>query len=153
MHSKFFFLTYGLYRHFLSLSKTSTECDRFNSSGTRLLCYEDDPKLVVYSIPSWQQPAGTGEVVLNAPDFHLEGVECEACCFAGSRNELVISASKNNNNLYFWSLPEECKNVNRSLRILSGHENTINCVRSSSDNFTLISCDKGGVIKLWTPNY
>ena len=92
--------------------------------------------------------------MLTAPDFSNTSVWSEACCFAGLEDDLAISASEDNH-LFIWSLPQENdllhdRTVEQSLSVLRGHKNEIGCVRCSSDKSTIVSCDDGGVIKLWT---
>ena len=136
-------------------SVTGTWSVRFNGSGSRLLCFEDDEpsQLVVYDLPMIHQPTATGKVLLKDPNMTMSNVGYDACCFGGLEDELVISASENNS-LFIWSLPDENRGldctVNRSLRVLAGHGSCINCMRCSSDKSAIVSCDDEGVIKLWT---
>ena len=129
-----------------------TCCVRFNGSGSRLLCYEAGSRLIVYDLSTKEQLAGTGKMKLKAADFINENILSHICCFAGMDDEMVISGS-DNDNLYIWSLPDpkgqDCQ-VNRPLRVLTGHQDTINCVRYSSEKSAFISSDYAGVIKLWT---
>jgi WD40 repeat protein len=132
-----------------------TWCARFNDSGTRLLCHERDPsQLVVYELPTRQQPTNTGKILLTAPDFTNGEVGTFSSCFAGLKDELVISGS-DDGNLYIWSLPsdlqQEHRRVDHPIKILSGNNNCINSVCYSSNKSALLSSDDGGLIKLWTP--
>ena len=136
-------------------SATGTWSARFNASGTRLLCYEnDESQLIVYNLPMrHHQATATGKVVLVDVDFRNACVGADACCFLGLEDELVIGGSENNS-LFIWSLPDgkrgiDCT-INQSFRVLSGHRDTIRCIRSSSDKSAIVSCDDSGVIKLWS---
>jgi len=126
---------------------------QFNRLGTRLLCSGADPDLVVCDLPTLQHPTNgnMNEMVLVAPDFIRAGTE--ACCFIGIEDQMVLSGAENNQ-LYIWSLlgtPKRHKcTVDQPLCILTGHENNINCVRYSSEIAASITCDRDGVIKLWT---
>ena len=125
---------------------------QFNRLGTRLLCFGSD-RLVVYDLPTLQHPTNgnMNEMVLVAPDFIRAGTE--ACCFIGIEDQMVLSGAENNQ-LYIWSLlgtpkRHQCT-VDQPLCILTGHENNINCFRYSSEIAASITCDRDGVIKLWT---
>ena len=131
---------------------------RFNGSGTRLLCFERGAasQLVVYDLPTRHQATGAGKVLLTDPDFrNEEDAGCDACCFAGEEDDLVISGSKDS--LFFWTLPDRNKGldctVNRSLYRLpgTGERKTIRSVRCSNDKSLIVTCcDDDSVIKLWT---
>ena len=138
-------------------SKNGTRYARFNLSGSRLLCHETNHQLVVYDLPTIQQSICTGKVNLKAPDFDITNVGSkEALCFAGIDDEFIIAASSSDNDdLSIWSLPEakghQDLTVNQPLRVLTGHDYEITCVRYSREKTTLISCDTDGLIRLWTP--
>ena len=132
---------------------TGNYSSQFNRLGTRLLCLGADPKLVVYDLPTMQQPSiGNGKVVLNALGFDIEEIGLSACCFMGFDDEMAIYVSAAGN-FFIWTLPDakgQNHTVDLPLRVLTGHENAINCVRYSNELSSIISCDECGVIKLWT---
>ena len=150
----FIFAFHSRIPSFLSVSGSSCG-SRFNALGTRLLCSRIESQLTVYDLPTLLHESflGTGQTALKDSEFTKEDVGYDSFCFAGLDDELVISGS-DDHNLHIWSLPDangqDCT-VNRSLRILRGHEDSIHCVRSSPDRSSLISCADDGVIKLWTP--
>jgi len=124
---------------------------QFNRLGTRLLCFGSD-RLVVYDLPTLQHPTNgnMNEIVLNAPEPISK--RTYACCFMGIDDEMVISGS-DAVNLFIWSLPDakgQNHTVDLPLRVLTEHDNFIYCVRYSNESSSIISCDEGGVIKLWT---
>ena len=130
-----------------------TSIVRFNSSGTHLLCYENEPQLVVYDLPTSTATATTGKIHLMDPNFSNRHVWCNTCCFDGISDEIVISAS-DNHSLVFWSLPDDATgqgvDVDMSLKTLMGHNDYICSVRYSIESSVIASCDDGGIIKLWT---
>ena len=130
---------------------------RFNGSGSRLLCFERGPsqfdQLVVYDLPTFHQSTVIGKMQLIDPGFRNKDVGSDACCFASLEDDLVIGGSEDHN-LFIWSLPDGNRNidctVNRSLRVLPGHGETIRSIRCSSDNSAIVTSAVDGVIKLWT---
>ena len=128
-------------------------------SGTRLLCNQRHlSQHVVINLPMrhHQQPSAVnGKVVLKANDFRNRNVRHnQAYCFAGTDDELVISAS-DDHHLFIWSLPSENddgqdRTVDQSLNILQGHTNIIRCIRYNKEQSAIASCGDVGVIKLWT---
>ena len=136
-----------------------TSCVRFNGSGTQLLCI-DVCELVVYDLPTRHQlPAANGKVFFKEPSLK-NGIYNEVldCCFAGIEDELVISANaRSSYDLVIWPIPERQQDqkhitVDNSLRVLSGHQKTINCVRYNSVESLIVSSDDNGLIKVWTPS-
>jgi len=153
--------TINLTRYFLSCSclfsfpnEKKTVNAKFDSSGKRLLCLQQEiSPLVVYDLPTIQQPIVNGNVVLTAPDFSTNWTGSFG--FAGSNDELVISASDKNKKLMIWALPEgrcqQHRTVDQPLKVLQGHNGNIRDVRFSNEASAIVSCDIDGVIKLWTP--
>ena len=134
---------------------TGNLSSQFNRLGTRLLCFGSD-RLVVYDLPTLQHPTNgnMNEIVLNAPDLisKRRASATYACCFMGIDDEMVISGS-DAGNLFIWSLPDakgQNHTVDLPLRVLTEHDNFIYCVRYSNESSSIISCDAGGVIKLWS---
>jgi len=126
--------------------------------ATRLLCCENDPPLIVYDLPTSATDAATVEnkILLMDPEFSNYDVWCDACCFAGNRDEIVVGGS-DNHSLVFWSLPdaERCRQgqtviVDTSLKTIMGHNDYICSVRYSREASVVASCDDSGLIKLWT---
>ena len=80
----------------------------------------------------------------------------QACCFAGTDDELVISVA-DDHNLFIWSLPGQnggdghAQIVDQLLTILKGHKDEIRCVPSNKEQSAIASCGIYGVIKWWTP--
>ena len=112
-------------------------------------------QLVVYDLPTLQQPTVTGSVILTALNFNTKTYWYDSFGFAGLNDELVISASNKNNALLIWALPEgwcqQDRTVERTLQVLQGHKKTIRNVRYSNEASAIVSCDGEGIIKLWTP--
>ena len=136
------------------LSPDGTYIARFNSSGTRLLVCDENgsSQLVVYDLPTRHRTTSTGKVLASLFS-NKEDVGGDACCFAGLDDDLVIGGS-DDHNLFIWSLPDGNRSIdctiNRSLRVLTGHGDTVNSIRCSSDKSFIVSCADDGVIKLWT---
>ena len=117
-----------------------------------MLCSGTNPDLVVHDLPTLQHlSSSTWKVELEASDFDYDDGS-DGSCFMGIDDELVIAGSTDKN-LYIWSLPDakgqNCA-VDQPLCVLPGHEDVINCVRYSNESSSIISCDEGGVIKLWS---
>ena len=134
-------------------SKNGTWSARFYGSGTRLLCSDRDSSLVVYDFPTWQQPIQTGKTILQAPGLSNEEVTMyDVCYFSGIKTIWSSLGLDDDKQLYIWSLPDpkgqNCS-VNQPLVVLSGHKDSVNCIRCSNDKSILISCDEAGLIKLW----
>ena len=137
---------------------TFTGWARFTGSGTRLLCNElGRSQLAVYNFSTQQQqPSNYGKILLKAQDFNSLEVGYSACCFAGTDDELIISAA-DDHNLFTWSLPGENDGdgqdliVYQSTKILKGHKDAIRCVRANKEQPSISSCGDDGVVKLWTP--
>ena len=129
-----------LYSCVYTVSGPGSQCARFNGSGTRLLCNEwDRSQLVVYNLsPHKKQPINNGTILLKAKDFSNKQVSYQACCFAGTDDELAISGSMDNN-LFIWSLPGENgdgqdQTVDQSLTILKGHSFRILCFATARNS-------------------
>ena len=137
---------------FSNLSSSST-CV-FNRKGTRLLEGRAKQPLTVVDIPSLTGDGATGgQVRLSSEGYSLPGFGRNIFCFAGWDDDLVVSASKDNN-LYIWSLPESQVNdssVNQSLLELRGHTSLVYAVWYDPCNDVLASAGRDNVIKLWTP--
>ena len=96
--------------------------------------------------------AAGGRVRLSAQGFSPPTASRYTYCFAGRDEDLVVSAS-GDNNLYVWSLPDSQGNaisVNRSLFILRGHIQPVYAVRYDPCNDILASAGGEKIIKLWT---
>ena len=144
-----------------AFSNSSSYTVQFDRKGTRLLCTESFSQLhgyfpVVYSVPNEQQQLdNVGNVQLSANNLKDNLV----CCFAGEDDELVVAASAPTTynwrttrpNLHIFSVPETegDRTIDEPLATLSGHNQSIKSIHYSTS--TLVSCDNGGVIKLWEP--
>ena len=128
---------------------------KFDRLGKRLLCSQRKiSQLVVYDLPTLQQPIVSGNVVLTAPDFSRK-YWMDPIVFAGLNDDLVVAASDKNNELMIWALPDgrcqQDRTVDQSLQVLQGHNKVICSVRYSNEASAIVSCDVDGIIKLWTP--
>ena len=76
----------------------------------------------------------------------------DVCCFAGIKTIWSSLGLDDDKQLYIWALPDpkgqNCS-VNQPLVVLSGHKDSVNCIRCSNDKSILISCDEAGLIRLW----
>jgi len=83
----------------------------FNGSGTRLLTSSRhlDDCIVIYNIPSKENPTGGGTVRFNQDPFPKESDYCtnNPCnrCFAGKDDELVAVVTKNWDQIEIWPVP------------------------------------------------
>ena len=95
----------------------------------------------------------TTKIQFTDPGFKVSVNGRNTCCFAGENDELVVSASKDNN-LYLWSLPDERKDdqiVSESVATLRGHSGGVYCIHYDHHNSILASAGAEKIIKLWTP--
>lgn len=77
----------------------------------------------------------------------------KSCCFAGDRDQYILSGS-DDFNLYMWKIPEEGSKVNwvdEAHLVLRGHRSIVNQVRFNASNFLLASSGVEKIIKLWSP--
>lgn len=143
-------------------SGMETVSARFNGSGTRLLCIENNThigykqsQLVVYDVPNVQQQSTKDEkMVLQDASFGYRSfLSPDACCFAGSQDELVISRSSYIN-LFVWSMPDVRqggRTIEKSLRRFDGQKSDeIVCVSYNRDESVLVTGHSKGFVKVWT---
>lgn len=128
--------------------------------GTRLLCSEIDQPLVCYNLTTLEHPISSASIRLSAQGYRvLKGslkfpgkkLLQNPCCFVGADDEFVVGAS-NDDGIYMWHVPdrEGMGKVERSLRVLRGHRDTVRSVRYSINNGVLASCGNEGIVKLWS---
>lgn len=135
-----------------------TTSSRFNKKGSRLLCRPEADVPTIYNISPEQQERHqtnhrvTNRVLLTATDYSTAKNGRSNVCFAGAEDELVV-ASSSTNNLFVWTVSDTRIDgiIDNPLLILSGHQRPIHQVRYCKSLLTLASADKGGLIKLWTP--
>ena len=76
----------------------------------------------------------------------------DVCYFSGIKTIWSSLGLDDDKQLYIWALPDpkgqNCS-VNQPLVVLSGHKDSVNCIRCSNDKSILISCDEAGLIRLW----
>ena len=112
--------------------------------------------MAVVDIPSLTggASADAGQVRLLSDGYSLPGFGRNKFCFAGRDDDLVVSASTDNN-LHVWALPESHEgneiSVNEALLVLRGHTQPVFAVRFDPCNDVLASAGEENIIKLWTP--
>ena len=128
---------------------------RFDRKGARLLCSEMNQPLVYYKIPTVKYPTAFGRMCVSAERYRmLEGIlrtMQSPCCFAGANDELVVGAS-HDDKICIWSASkgEGQRKIDRPLRVLSGHRDTVRSVRFNIHSGILASCGEEGIVKLWS---
>ena len=142
------------FSRFRAKHASGTRGARFNGPGTQLLCLGTDSILTIYDLPTLRHSSDAGKVTLKNVDFANENSGCDAFCFAGLDDELVIAGS-DDSNLHVWSQADgkgQDLTDNQSFHALSGHKKSIRCVRSSPDQSSIVSCGDGAIIKFWIPS-
>ena len=132
---------------------------KFNRKGTRLLSTALGQPPVVYDVPANNDSSignAVGSVRLSTEGYSPHNCSLDFMCFAGKEDELVVSPSSNDHNLYVWSLMPKSQGsdltVNQSVAVLCGHSDEVYTVRYDHNTDTLASAGEEQTIKLWTPS-
>ena len=133
---------------------------KFNKKGTRLLSAALGQSPVVYDVPANNDSSignAVGSVRLSTQGYSNPNfIGYNFMCFAGKEDELVVSPSSNDHNLYVWSLMPKSQGsyltVDQSVVVLRGHSDEVYTVRYDHNTDTLASAGAEQTIKLWTPS-
>ncbi|XP_077296815.1 DDB1- and CUL4-associated factor 5 [Arctopsyche grandis] len=119
---------------------------RFDKSGDHILALRRRLPPVLYSTHSSEPRA-----FFYHPDYY-NSCTMKSCCFAGDRDQFVLSGS-DDFNLYMWKVPDTPEKtwVDETHLILYGHRSIVNQVRYNSEYSVIASSGVEKVIKLWSP--
>ncbi|XP_037081356.1 DDB1- and CUL4-associated factor 5-like [Pollicipes pollicipes] len=120
---------------------------RYSSDGRRLFVLRRRLPPVLYDLMSPTSP-----ICQFDHPFYYNSCTMKSCCFAGSRDQFVLSGS-DDFNLYMWRIPDnpETKRVSRAHAVLRGHRSIVNQVRYCPQNGLLASSGVEKIVKLWSP--
>ncbi|KAH7933891.1 hypothetical protein HPB49_018941 [Dermacentor silvarum] len=144
-------------RHLLSYDHDGTMQSamsvRFDDRGTRVLVLRRRRPPAVFWLES-RQPM----VQLDHVDY-CNSCTMKSCCFAGQRDEYVMSGS-DNFQLYAWKLPDNVGDrtnadgksvwVRQAHLVMQGHRSIVNQVRFNKASMVVASSGVEKMIKLWS---
>ncbi|XP_077494172.1 DDB1- and CUL4-associated factor 5 [Amblyomma americanum] len=125
---------------------------RFNRRGSHVLALRRRRPPAVFRVES-SRPL----VQVDHAGYH-NSCTMKSCCFAGQRDEYVMSGS-DDFNLYAWKLPDDvderpvdanCAWVAQAHLVLQGHRSIVNQVRFNPSSMVVASSGVEKMIKLWS---
>ncbi|XP_078734959.1 DDB1- and CUL4-associated factor 5 [Lampetra fluviatilis] len=122
---------------------------RFDASGARLVALRRRLPPVLLDVRHTQPLCH-----FQHPGYY-NSCTMKSCCFAGDRDQYVLSGS-DDFNLYMWRIPDEPiqeaeRTVPRAFLVLKGHRSIVNQVRFNNNTHMLCSSGVEKVIKVWSP--
>ncbi|XP_050407291.2 DDB1- and CUL4-associated factor 5 [Patella vulgata] len=120
---------------------------RINGMGNQILALRRRLPPVIYNIHS-SKPVAEFEHM-----GYFNSCTMKSCCFAGDRDQYVVSGS-DDFNVYVWKIPDDLSErvyVNSAHLVLKGHRSIVNQVRSNIDTGLILSSGVEKTIKAWSP--
>nr|XP_032830064.1 DDB1- and CUL4-associated factor 5 [Petromyzon marinus] len=122
---------------------------RFDASGGRLVALRRRLPPVLFDVRHTRPLCH-----FQHPGYY-NSCTMKSCCFAGDRDQYVLSGS-DDFNLYMWRIPDEPiqeaeRTVPRAFLVLKGHRSIVNQVRFNNNTHMLCSSGVEKVIKVWSP--